>query len=87
MKIANQKVKTRNIFLVIYCVFVAGITYSSGFNFLTYWLIGWVIISHLVAEAAERKNRNYIPFLFLSILVSPLLMGIIVAVMANPEKK
>jgi hypothetical protein len=46
-----------------------------------------VVVSHLVAEAAERKNRNYTPFLFLSILVSPLLMGIIVAVMANPDKK
>jgi hypothetical protein len=87
MKIGKQEFKKRNTFLFIYCVIVAGLTYSNGFNFLTFWLIGWVVISHLVAEAAERKNRNYAPFLFLSILVSPLLMGIIVAVMANPDKK
>ena len=87
MKIGKQEVQTRSVLLFIYVVLVVGLTYSNGVNFLTYWLIGWVVVSHLVAEAAERKNRNYTSFLFLSILVSPLLMGIIVAVMANPDKK
>jgi hypothetical protein len=87
MKLGKQEVQTRSVLLFLYVVLVIGLTYSNGVNFLTYWLIGWVVVSHLVAEAAERKNRNYTSFLFLSILVSPLLMGIIVAVMANPEKK
>ena len=87
MKIGKQEIQTRGVILFVYCVTVAGLTYSNGFNFLTYWLIGWVVVSHLVAEAAERKNRNYTPFLFLSILISPLIMGIIVAVIANPDKK
>ena len=87
MKIGKQEFQTRSVLLFVYCAIVAVLTYSNGFNFLTFWLIGWVVVSHLVAEAAERKNRNYTPFLFLSILVSPLLMGIIVAVMANPDKK
>jgi hypothetical protein len=87
MKIGKQEVQTRSIFLFLYCSFIIFAFWSSGLTFLTFWFIGWVVISHLVAEAAERKNRNYVSFLFLSILVSPLLMGIIVAVMANPDKK
>ena len=87
MKIGKQKVQTRSVFLFIYCAFVVFLTYGSGLGALTIWLIGWVVVSHLVGEAAERKNRNYPTFTFLSILVSPLLMGIIVAVMANPDKK
>ncbi len=87
MKIGKQEVQTRSVFLFLYCALVIFVFASSGLTFLTYWVIGWVVISHLVGEAAERKNRNYTSFLFLSILVSPLLMGIIVAVMANPDKK
>jgi hypothetical protein len=87
MKIGKQNIQTRSIFLFLYFAFVVFLTWGSGLGFLTFWLIGWVVVSHLVGEAAERKNRNYPTFLFLSILVSPLLMGIIVAVMANPDKK
>ncbi len=87
MKFGKQEVQTRSIFLFLYCAFIIFAFWGSGLTFLTFWFIGWVVISHLVGEAAERKNRNYVSFLFLSILVSPLVMGIIVAVMANPDKK
>ena len=86
MKIGKQNIQTRSIFLFIYSASVLFLYWGISRG-IAIWLIGWVVISHLVGEAAERKNRNYPTFLFLSILDSPLLMGIIVAVMANPDKK
>ena len=85
MKIKD--IKDRYKFLFIAGVLVTILTIGNGFDLLYFLILGWIVVSHLVAEAAERKNRSYISFVFLSALVSPLLMGIIVAVMANPDKK
>jgi uncharacterized membrane protein YhdT len=78
--------KYRIIFLVIYCGFIVSLSQLASFLPIG-WLIGWVVISHLVAEAAERKSKNYPTYLLLSILVSPLLIGLLVALMSSSERK
>jgi hypothetical protein len=50
-------------------------------------LILYVFVCWKIGEAAAKKNRNANTFFWLSLLVSPLLMGIIVAVMTKPDKK
>lgn len=87
MKIGKQEVKTRFIFLFLYCVFVIFFFQISGILPLSIWFIGYVLVCHLVAEAAERKNRNYPGIMSLSILLSPFIMGFFIAIMANPDKK
>ncbi len=62
MKIGNKEVQNRSVFLFLYCIFAIWLGSSTNSNFLIFWLIGWVVIAHLVAEAAERKNRNYSTF-------------------------
>jgi heme O synthase-like polyprenyltransferase len=57
--------------------------FSTLIVFLT---LLWIYISHKIAQSAARKNRNYQSFFFLSLLVSPILMGIIVAVIPEPNK-
>lgn len=79
--------KYRIIFLVIYCGSIIYLAQFSSFGFPTGWLIGWVVISHLVAEAAERKSKNYPTYLLLSIIVSPLLIGFLVALMSSSDRK
>jgi len=39
-------------------------------------------LAHLIAKTARQKGRSYAAFFWLSILVSPVIMGIIVATMA-----
>lgn len=48
-------------------------------------LVGGIfaLIGYLIANAAERKGRSWATFFWLSILVSPLLMGIIIAVLPS----
>ena len=50
-------------------------------------LILYVFVCWKIGEAAAKKNRNANSFFWLSVFVSPLIMGIIIAVMANPDKK
>ena len=50
-------------------------------------LILYVFVCWKIGEAAAKKNRNANSFFWLSVLVSPLIMGIIVAVIATPDKK
>lgn len=45
----------------------------------------FALIGFLIANAAERKGRSWATFFWLSILVSPLLMGIIIAVLPSQE--
>ena len=45
----------------------------------------WIFASHKIAKSAARKGRNYKSFFWLSLLVSPILMGIIVAVIPEPN--
>jgi uncharacterized membrane protein len=69
----------------IYVYFFGG----QGFDWLylfIFILFIWVYASHKIAQAAARKNRNYQSFFFLSLLVSPILMGIIVAVIPETNK-
>lgn len=42
-------------------------------------LVTVVVISHFIAKAAVRKERNYLSFFVLSILLSPLITGLVVA--------
>ena len=39
------------------------------------------ICSHFVARAARMKNRSYASFFWLSILTSPILTGLVVAIL------
>jgi hypothetical protein len=41
-------------------------------------------LSHLIGKAAERRNRSYWAFFWLSFFVSWIIMGIIVATLPNP---
>ena len=50
-------------------------------------LILYLFVCWKIGEAAAKKNRNANSFFWLSVFVSPLIMGIIIAVMANPDKK
>jgi hypothetical protein len=42
-------------------------------------LVAVVVISHFIAKAAQRKERHYLSFFVLSILLSPLITGLVVA--------
>jgi hypothetical protein len=51
-------------------------------GFVFGWLIVlviWIWLSHAIGKAAERRGRAYWGFFWLSLLVSPIIMGIIVA--------
>lgn len=96
MRFGEQEIRPRDIFLIIWCGFsliFPGYYLFDLENGIYAWAIvsailsAYVVGSHLVAEAAERKNQNYSIFLIVGILISPLLMGIIVTLMGNPNKK
>jgi ABC-type iron transport system FetAB permease component len=40
-----------------------------------------IVASHFVARAARMKNRSYASFFWLSILISPLTTGLVVAIL------
>jgi hypothetical protein len=103
VKIGKQEVQTRIVVLYAYCLIVTVLLnmwfvylglfldWSLGqfivVQILPVLFISYYVIAHAIAEQAEKKNRNYKSFLGLSLLVSPILMGIIVAVMTKPDKK
>lgn len=71
------------IFWIYVYFFGSGISiFSSLIVFLT---LLWVYASHKIAQAAARKNRNYGSFFALSLITTPILMGIIVAVIPEPK--
>jgi hypothetical protein len=56
-------------------------------------VVGWLIViaicvllSHVIAKAAERRGRSYWAFFWLSLLVSWVIMGIIVATLPNESE-
>lgn len=55
------------------------IAFSISFALLVGFFIAW--IGRLIANAAQNKGRSWLAFFWLSILVSPIIMGIIVAVL------
>jgi len=42
-------------------------------------LVIWFWVSHVIAKAAARRGRSYWAFWWLSVLISPIITGIIVA--------
>ncbi len=42
-------------------------------------LAAWILTAHFIAKAARMKNRSYASFFVLSLLISPLTTGLIVA--------
>ena len=52
------------------------------------WSTGFVLyllFSAQIADSARKKGRSWAAFFWLSLLVSPILMGVIAAVMKLPE--
>lgn len=57
---------------------------------LLVFLAAAIVISLLIGRAAERKGRSRLAFFWISFLLFPLgaiIMGIIVATLANPDPK
>ena len=50
-----------------------------GISFLVAIILTWISVSQKIGQAAFRKGRSYKSFFWLSLLVSPILMGIILA--------
>jgi len=48
-------------------------------------LVIWILVSHAIGKAAERRGRTYWAFFWLSLLASPLIMGMIVATLPMNE--
>jgi amino acid permease len=92
MNIFGKKIQEVPFVLLLSFIYMILIftTNISPFGFITSFLpliiFLWIYISHKIAQSAARKNRNYQSFFFLSLLVSPILMGIIVAVIPEPNK-
>jgi hypothetical protein len=42
-------------------------------------LAAWILTAHFIAKAARMKNRSYASFFVLSLLISPITTGLIVA--------
>jgi len=58
------------------------------FAYVVIWVLAIAIhvwLSHLIGKAAERRGRNYWAFFWLSLLVSWVIMGIIVATLPYDE--
>jgi hypothetical protein len=99
MKFGEKEIRPRDIFLTVwvaFCYLVPGyylLNLENLENTTIVWAIVstiptvYVVVNHLVAEAAERKNQNYSIFFIIGFLISPLLMGIIVALMGSSKKK
>ena len=50
--------------------------------------IVWILLCILIGKCAERWNRSFVKYLILSIILSPLIMGIILLIMGkNNEEK
>jgi hypothetical protein len=82
----NRKIHLTEQLLGLYALFLILFALAGGLNFvIAIFLFLYPYICHRVALSAERKNRRYNTFFFLSLLISPLIMGIIVAVMATPK--
>jgi ribosomal protein L40E len=47
--------------------------------------IVWVLLCILVGKCADRWNRSFVKYLILSIIISPLIMGIILLIMGKNE--
>lgn len=47
----------------------------------------WILPAALIAKAADRRGRNGAAFFLLSLILSPLLMGLIVACMKVEQKR
>ena len=83
----NRKIHLTEQLLGLYALFLILFALAGGLNFfIAIFLFLYPYICHRVALSAERKNRQYKTFFFLSLLISPLIMGIIVAVMAKPKE-
>ena len=57
---------------------------------IIFWSIGfllYVFFSGGIADSAQKKGRSWAAFFWLSLLVSPILMGIITASIKLPEDK
>lgn len=67
----------------------------AGFGIFFLLIIGVAIaLGHFIGKAAERKGRSYGAFFVLSILLSPLITGLVVAALPfdandprNPKNK
>ncbi len=51
------------------------------------WLIGWIGFSIVVGWFASTKRRNGVGWFFLSLIISPLITFIIVAVLGMPRSE
>jgi hypothetical protein len=47
----------------------------------------WIIIPYLIAKAAKERGRSFAGFFFLSILFTPLIGGLILALMGKNERR
>lgn len=63
---------------------VLGLIAAFGFFFLVL-IAATVVIGHFIGKAAARKNRSYGAFFALSILLSPLITGLVVAALPFDE--
>jgi len=82
----NKKIHLTDQILGLYALFLILFTFAGGLNFfIAIFLFLYPYVCHRVALSAERKNRQYKTFFFLSLLISPLIMGIIIAVMETPK--
>ena len=82
----KRKIHLTEQILGLYALFLILFTFAGGLNFfIAIFLFLYPYVCHRVALSAERKNRRYNTFFFLSLVISPLIMGIIVAVMATPK--
>ncbi len=50
-------------------------------------IIGWIILSFVLASAAQKRGRSYGLFLALGLLCSPIIGFIILLVMSENETK
>ncbi|MEN9753038.1 MAG: hypothetical protein RL670_729 [Actinomycetota bacterium] len=60
-------------------------TNSPGIAYLLLFLAIWVLGGLLVGAAAARKNRSRQSFFWLTLLLSPILTGLIVATLPFDE--
>jgi hypothetical protein len=83
----NRKIHLTEQLLGLYAVLLILFVLAGGLNFvIAIFLFLYPYICHRVALSAERKNRQYNTFFFLSLLISPIIMGIIIAVIATPKE-
>jgi len=48
-------------------------------------IIGWLVLSFIIAIAAKKRGRSFGGYLVLSLLLSPLITGIIVLLLGQKE--